>query len=68
MFTEMFRFKGELTIESVKEGVKLMTGEEDFLGFSDEENEQDYLDSLVRSGFVAFDKATDEVVIYVDGN
>lgn len=67
MFKEMLRFKGELTLESIKKGFQETTSEEDFLGFEEfetEEEQQAYLEESIKDGFIEQDG--DEVVIYMN--
>lgn len=64
MFTELFRFKAGRDLESIKRGLMEQTGEDDFLGFEDEENQEEYLKKNIREGFIEFDG--DEVVINAD--
>ena len=52
MYNELFRFKSKLELESVIEGLKEATGEEDFLGFEDVENKENYFKKCIRDGFI----------------
>ena len=50
MFTELFRFKASRDLESIKRGLMEQTGEDDFLGFEDEENQEKYLKKISVKG------------------
>lgn len=64
MFKEMFRFEGRRDLESIKEGLKEQTGEDDFLGFEDAENQEEFLQRNIQEGFIGFDG--DYVIINAD--
>lgn len=66
MYNELFRTKvASKNVEDVKKAFKEATGEEDWMGFAEEDDEKAYLDKLVKDGFIEFQN--DEMVVFVDG-
>lgn len=55
MYKELFRFKAERDIESIKKGIQEATGESDFFGFDDVEDQREFLEKSIRDGFIEFD-------------
>ena len=49
------RFKSERNLESIKKGFQEETGEADFFGFDDQEDQQAYLEKSIKEGFIEFD-------------
>ena len=66
MFKELFRFKGSQDLDSIKKGVQEATGEPDFLGFEEMENQAAALEKMIKAGFIEF--SNDEVIINGDIN
>ena len=66
MFKELFRFKGSQDLDSIKRGVQESTGEPDFLGFEEIEDQAAALEKWINEGFIEFEK--DEVIINGDIN
>ena len=66
MYNELFRTKvASKNVEDVQKAFKEATGEEDWMGFAEEDDEKAYLDKLVKDGFIEFQN--DEMVVFVDG-
>lgn len=64
MFKELFRFKGTQDLDSIKKGVQEATGEPDFLGFEETEDQAAALEKMIKAGFIEF--SDDEVIINGD--
>lgn len=66
MYTELFRTKLESkSLEDVKKPFQEATGEEDFMGFSEEADESAYLNKLLNDGFIEFHD--NEMIVFADG-
>ncbi len=46
------KFMAEPTVESIKKGLKEATGEDDILGFENEEDEEEYLNRCFQDGTI----------------
>lgn len=59
MAKELFRFKSDRDLESVKRGLQNETGEQDFLGFEEYteryDSEQEYFIQMLKEGSIQFD-------------
>ena len=66
MFKELFRFKGSQDLDSIKKSVQEATGEPDFLGFEETEDQAAALKKWINEGFIEFEK--DEIIINGDIN
>lgn len=66
MFKEIFRFKGSQDLDSIKKGLQETTGEPDFLGLEEKENQAAELEKMIKAGFIEF--SGDEVIINGDIN
>lgn len=66
MFTQLFKFKAPRDLQHIKKGLQEQTGENDFLGFEDSENQNEYLQKAIQEGFIEFDG--DYVIINADTN
>ena len=64
MFKELFRFKGSQDLDSIKRGLQEASGEPDFLGFEEMEDQAAALEKMINEGFIEFEK--DEVIINGD--
>ncbi len=66
MYAELFRVKLESkSIENVKKAFQEATGEKDFMGFSEEADENAYLNKLLNDGFIEF--SGNEMIVFADG-
>lgn len=66
MYKELFRTKLESkSLENVKKAFQEATGEEDFMGFAEEDDENAYIKKLLNNGFIEFHD--NEMIVFADG-